>query len=270
MIVPAPSGTAPGPQPLPAVFAGHGSPMNAIEDNPFHRGWRDLAARLPRSKAILCISAHWDRQGIAVTTAAAPETLHDFRGFPQALFDVRYPAPGSRDLAGRVLALMRGAGESAEADPARGLDHGAWGVLLPMYPNADIPVVQLSINTREPASRAYRLGQILGPLRDEGVLVLGSGNIVHNLRTFDYGATAAAAWAERFNDAVKQRIALDRRDELIDYQSLGHDAAMAVPTAEHYLPLLYVLALQRAGEPVAFFNDQVVSSISMTGVLIGG
>jgi 4,5-DOPA dioxygenase extradiol len=196
-----------------------------------------------------------------------PETLHDFDGFPQALFDVRYPAPGNAGLAKRVAEIV--APRPTELDPARGLDHGAWGVLAPMYPNADIPVVQLSLDTRQPAAHHYHVGQALNPLRDEGVLVVGSGNIVHNLRYFDYRATAATDWALRFNETVKQRIASDRRQDLIDYENLGADAALAVPTSEHYLPLLYVLALARPGEPISFFNDRVTSSISMTSVAIG-
>jgi 4,5-DOPA dioxygenase extradiol len=181
---------------------------------------------------------------------------------------MRYPAPGSAALAKRVAEIV--SPQATEMELSRGLDHGAWGVLAPMYPQADIPVVQLSLDTRQPASHHHRIGQALNPLRDEGVLVVGSGNIVHNLRTFDPGAEAATDWAQRFNATVKQRIAGNRHQDLIDYENLGPDAALAVPTREHYLPLLYVLALARPGERIGFFNDRVISSISMTSVVVGG
>jgi len=253
---------------MPAAFIGHGSPMNAIEDNAFHRAWGELGLRLPRPKAILCISAHWETRGVAVTAMERPKTIHDFYGFPQALFDVRYPAPGDPALARRVASLL-GAYQPV-LDEAWGLDHGSWGVLIAMYPKTDIPVVQLSLDMTKPASYHYEVGRALRPLRDEGVFVLGSGNIVHNLRLFDWRGMERLAWAERFDAAVKQRIAAGAHDELIGYDRLGEDAALAINSAEHYLPLLYVLGAQEPGERVSFFNESVLSSISMTSVVVGG
>ncbi len=252
---------------MPALFVGHGSPMNAIEDNAWSRGWREAAARLPKPKAVLCVSAHWETKGVRVTAAPRPETIHDFAGFPQALFAVRYPAPGDPDLARRVIALL--APQDVGQDPVRGLDHGAWSVLCAMYPDADIPVVQLSLDSGEPGAFHYDLAGRLSPLREEGVLVLGSGNFVHNLRRFDWDRSEPLDWAKRFDAEVKARIRARDHEALLDPLALSADGRLAVPTAEHYLPLLYVLALQSAGEPVSFFNEDVVSSISMTSVVVG-
>src|SRR5262245_51428700 len=185
---------------MPVVFVGHGSPMNAIEDNAFRRSWVALGARLPRPKAILCVSAHWETRGVLLTAPERPGTIHDFLGFPQTLFDVRYPAPGDPALARRAAALL--ASTRARLDPERGLDHGAWSVLLAMYPRADVPVVQLSLDTSRPAEFHYELATALAPLRDRGVLVLGSGNIVHNLERIDFRRAGGYDWAERFNDTV--------------------------------------------------------------------
>jgi len=252
---------------LPVLFLGHGSPMNAIDDNAFHRGWRDAAAALPKPRAILCVSAHWETPGVAVTASPQPPIIHDFYGFPQALFDVRYPAPGDPALAARVAALF--APEPVTLDPHRGLDHGAWGVLIAMYPDADIPVVQLSLDVSKSAAEHAALAAKLAPLRDEGVLILGSGDIVHNLRQFNFRDPRPLDWAERFNAVAKAHITAGEHAALADIEALGPDAALAINSAEHYLPLLYVLALQRAGETVTFFNDEVVGSISMTSVKIG-
>ncbi len=253
---------------MPAVFIGHGSPMNAIEDNTFHRAWGELGTRLPRPKAILCISAHWETRGVGVTAMERPKTIHDFYGFPQALFDVRYPAAGDPALARRVASLL--ASHRPVLDTEWGLDHGAWSVLIAMYPRADIPVVQLSIDTSKPGAYHYDIGRALKPLRDEGVLILGSGNIVHNLRLFDFRKPVAVDWAVRFDAAVKQRIAAGAHADLIAFDRMGEDAAFAINSAEHYLPLLYVLGAQDAGEQVAFFNETVVSAISMTSAVFGG
>ena len=252
---------------MPVVFAGHGSPMNAIEDNAFHYQWRVLGERLPRPKAILCVSAHWETRGARITGAGHPSTIHDFFGFPKALFDVQYPAPGAPKLARRVEELL-GGHKHAQVDATRGLDHGAWSVLRAMYPNADVPVVQLGIDTSQPGEHHYRLAKSLAPLRDEGVLVLGSGNIVHNLALWDWRNPNPLDWAQRFDASVKRRIATREHIELTDWLRMGEDARLSIPTPEHYLPLLYALALQRDGDRVRFFNEDVVGAISMTSVVI--
>jgi len=252
---------------LPAAFVGHGSPMNAIEDNQWHRAWREVAASLPRPKVVLCVSAHWETDGASVTGSDRPETIHDFSGFPPALFAVRYPAPGDPALARRVADLLEP--ERVSLDPARGLDHGAWSILRVMYPDADVPVVQLGLDSRRPGSFHYSLARRLAPLRDEGVVVLGSGNVVHNLRRFDWGSTEPLDWALRFDQEVEARIRSRDHAALFDPHALSPDGRLAVPTPEHYLPLLYVLALQAPAEPASFFNKDVVSSISMTSVVVG-
>jgi len=253
---------------MPVIFLGHGSPMNAIEDSAFRRAWAGLAMRLPRPRVVLCISAHWETRGAALTASEQPETIHDFYGFPPALFAVRYPAPGDPKLAQTAAKLL--APRGAQLDARRGLDHGVWSVLSPMYPHADVPVVQLSLDTGEPASSHYELAQRLAPLREQGVLILGSGNIVHNLRLLDYRRPNGFDWAVRFDREVKARIQARDHEALIRYDEFGDDARHAVPTPEHYLPLLYVLALQSDHESTTFFNDQVVmGSISMTSLIIG-
>lgn len=248
------------------MFLGHGNPMNAIERNAFHASWARLGPLLPRPKAVLCISAHWEAPGIRVTASRQPETIHDFYGFPEELFAVEYPAPGDPELAQRVSALLQGA--EVILDSERGLDHGAWSVLRPMYPAADVPVVQLSMDTRQPLQFHYNLARKLAPLRDEGVLILGSGNIVHNLRAFRYDDPAAPGWAIEFNDVAKMKLLACDHQALIDYGSLSEHAALAVPTVEHYLPLIYILGVQRETDRVEFKNDVVLSAISMTSVLI--
>jgi 4,5-DOPA dioxygenase extradiol len=251
---------------LPALFLGHGSPMNAIEHNEFHQAWGELGRRLPRPKAVLCVSAHWETRGVCVTAAESPETIHDFGGFPQELFDVRYPASGDPALAHRVANLL--ADDRATLDPKRGLDHGAWGVLIAMYPNADVPIVQLSMEASKPGSFHFALAKKLRPLRDEGVLIVGSGNIVHNLRLLRWDDPTPPDWATRF-DADLKRLIVERNDEaLMNHDSIGPHAKLAVPTNEHFFPLLYVIAQRDPGERVAFFNEQVVSTISMTSVMV--
>lgn len=256
---------------MPALFLGHGSPMNAIEDNACSREWAALGRRLPRPRAILCVSAHWETHGIHVGAAAQPETIHDFYGFPKALFDVRYPAPGSPQLARRVAELLGTAPGSHKVhlDPGRGLDHGAWSVLLPMYPEADIPVVQLSLDSARPGDLHLALGRRLAPLREEGVLILGSGDIVHNLRLFSFHGHGAMDWALRFRTLTNRLIENGDDQALADYPSLGADAHLAIPTPEHYLPLLYVLGARRPDERPALFNDMISSSLSMTSIIYG-
>ncbi len=256
---------------MPAVFLGHGSPMNAIEDGPFRRGWAELAARLPRPRAVLCVSAHWETRGVAVTGSAAPPTIHDFGGFPRALFEVQYPAPGDPELAREVAELLGSAsGVEVRVDPSRGLDHGAWAVLTAMYPDADVPIVQLSLDRGRSLAEHYELAKAFAPLRERGVLIAGSGDIVHNLGLVDFGRAGGYDWAERFDAEVTVRIEARDHETLIHPERLGRDAALSIPTAEHYVPLLYALALQREAEPVSFFNRAVtLGSISMTSVVVG-
>jgi 4,5-DOPA dioxygenase extradiol len=254
---------------MPAVFAGHGSPMYAIEDNEFYKRLHQVAGEFPKPKGVLCISAHWESDGVFLTGSDQPETIHDFGGFPKALFDVRYPAPGDPALARRAAALLSQAG--ARVDVKRGLDHGCWSVLRAMYPDADVPVVQLSLDRRLAARAHYHLAMQLAPLRREQILIVGTGNIVHNLGMIDFRRTDGFDWAVRFNEEVKRRILAGDYDALAATETLGPEARLAVPDAEHYLPLLYALAVKGEGEKVSFFNDQVVmGSISMTSVLIGG
>ncbi len=254
---------------MPALFLGHGSPMNAIEESAFRGAWAELGRLLPRPAAILCVSAHWETRGVSITSSQAPATIHDFYGFPEELFAVRYPAPGDPALARRVASLLSGVG--AELDPLRGLDHGCWSVLLAMYPKADVPVVQLSLDSRQEAAFHYELAKQLQPLRDAGVLVLGSGNVVHNLRLADFQLDEGYDWAVRFDAELRARVQAGDHAAVVGYAGQGTgDARLAIPTPEHYLPLVYALALQAPADEVRLFNDRcVLGSISMTSVLIG-
>ncbi|MGH8251160.1 MAG: 4,5-DOPA dioxygenase extradiol [Steroidobacteraceae bacterium] len=252
---------------MPVLFVGHGNPMNAIDRNEFFRGWEAMGRRLPRPESILCISAHWETTGAHVTATERPATIHDFYGFPRALFDVRYPAPGSPRLARRVAELVTS--ESVGLDTARGLDHGAWSVLIAMYPGADIPVVQLSMDTRMAGAHHYGLARQLAPLRDENVLIIGSGNMVHNLPLFSFQDPVPQAWALQCDEELRELIAGRRHEALFDYGARDPRGRLAVPTPEHFYPLLYALALQEPAEQAEFFNTRVVSSVSMTSVLIG-
>ncbi len=252
---------------MPALFLGHGSPMNAIEDNAWRRSWQALGQRLARPRAIVLVSAHWETEGAAVTGTAHPETIHDFYGFPHALFDVRYRAPGNADLAARVAHLL--VPEAVTIDPARGLDHGAWGVLAPMYPAADIPVVQLSLpGGLTPAQHAARARK-LAPLREEGVMIIGSGNVVHNLRYWRHADPRFMTAWENFNAATIAKIKAGDLAALADYRTLAPQAELSVPSEEHYLPLLYVVAVRQPGEPVEIFNDSGEGAIRMTSVIVG-
>ncbi|GAA5234465.1 4,5-DOPA dioxygenase extradiol [Verticiella sediminum] len=254
----------------PALFVAHGSPMNAILDTPYSRAWRALGQRLPRPRAILAVSAHWETAGVAVTAMDRPRTIHDFGGFPQALFDMQYPAPGSPALAERVAALL--APEPVQLDTQDwGLDHGTWSVLVHMFAQADIPVVQLSLDLHRTGAEHLALARRLGPLRDEGVLVIGLGNIVHNLRTARRGDAAEPyAWAERFDQAVAQALQAGDDDGLAHWERLDPQARFAVPTPEHYLPLLYAIGLRRPHEPVAFPTAGIEwGSLSMRSAAYG-
>ena len=238
--------------PMPAIFFGHGNPMNALLDNKYVKDWVALGAELPRPKAILCVSAHWYVPATMVTAMPRPRTIYDFWGFPQELYEVEYPAPGSPSLAQRVKVLLAPA--PVELDNQWGLDHGAWSVLCRVFPDADIPVVQLSIDERQPAAFHYGIAKQLAPLRDEGVLVIGSGNIVHDLHTYVWGKRHVEPydWALRFDRQVRALVSAGKDEELIAYAASGDDARRSVPTPEHFLPLLYILALRRPGEPVSF------------------
>ncbi len=252
---------------MPVLFLGHGSPMNAIEENEFSHAWQDAAEQIPRPKAILCISAHWETHGTQVTAMEKPRTIHDFFGFPPELFARQYPAPGSPQLAHRLTELV---GEAqVTPDHSWGLDHGTWSVLCRMYPQADIPVVQLSLDRMlEPADH-YRLSQALLPLRSEGVLIVGSGNIVHNLRLMVWEDTAFD-WAVNYDMRVKQWIIAGDHQSIIHYEKYGKPAILSVNSAEHYLPLLYVLGLQGKDEPVSFFAEKLWGgSLSMRCVRVG-
>jgi 4,5-DOPA dioxygenase extradiol len=231
--------------------------------------WRSLGAALPRPKAVLMVSAHWYIDSVAVTAMEAPRTIHDFYGFPEELYRVAYPAPGDPWLAGRVANLL--GSDRVVRDLDWGLDHGAWSVLRHVFPDADVPVVQLSIDRTQPPAFHWDLGRRLRELRDEGVLIAGSGDVVHNLRAARFqGSQEPYDWAVRFNDLVKQAIVERRPDRLIDYLQLGEDARLSIPTPEHYLPLLYVLGASYDDEPAVFFNDEIaLASVSMLGVALG-
>ena len=252
---------------MPVLFVGHGSPTNAIEENEFSRAWADAGKSVPRPRAILCVSAHWETNGTEVTAASLPGTIHDFYGFPRPLYEVSYPVPGAPELARRVRETVRGA--RVRLDPDRGLDHGAWSVLRRMYPGADIPVVQLSIDHGKGPAFHYGLGKELAGLRREGVLIVGSGNIVHNLGVIVW-EDMAYDWAVAFDETVKRLILSGSHDAIVHYPDLGRAARLSVPTNEHFLPLLYVLALQEEGDAIGFFADRVtLGSISMRSLRIG-
>lgn len=255
---------------MPVIFVGHGSPMNAIEETPFAAAWREAAAGIPRPAAILCVSAHWETEGTFVTAMVRPKTVHDFYGFPDELYRVEYPAPGSPELARRVTELVGSTRVRPDDGSSWGLDHGAWSVLRRMYPGADIPVVQLSLDRALSPRAHYDLGRGLRGLRREGVLIVGSGNIVHNLRLLAWGRGEPYPWAAEFDRLAAELILAGEHDRLVAYPALGEAARLSIPTNEHYLPLLYTLSLQEEGEPVSFFAEGVVyGSISMRSLVIG-
>jgi len=257
-------------QVMPVLFVGHGSPMNGIEDNEFSLYWERLGQDIPRPAAVLVVSAHWFIRGTRITAMDFPKTIHDFGGFPQALFDVQYPAPGSPALAQEMTEAIRSV--HAEPDHDWGLDHGAWTVVRRMYPKADIPVLQLSIDYTKGPQFHYELAKELAFLRKKGVLIIGSGNMVHNLGMVNWRMMDGGGydWAYQMNDKFKELILNGDHHPLIKYDSLGQEARMAIPTPEHYLPLLYTLALQDKKDEVSFFNDKAVGgSLTMTSVRIG-
>lgn len=258
------------PEKLPVIFFGHGNPMHAISDNGYTQAWRDMAEQVVKPKAILSVSAHWFVPETAVTLASAPRTIHDFGGFPQPLFEVQYPAPGEPELARRVRNLLKPL--EVKLDEAWGLDHGTWSVLRHAYPDADVPVVQLSIDESRPASFHYDAGRRLASLRDEGVLIIGSGNIVHNLHSYAWGRHPREPydWAIRFEDQIRRFIQDGDHEQVVDYEKLGTDAMLSAPTPEHFLPLLYVLGAADPTEPVIFPVEGIDGgSVSMLSVRLG-
>lgn len=251
----------------PALFIGHGSPMNAIEDTPSARGWAEIARAFPRPNAVVVISAHWVTEGVKVTSNAHPRTIHDFgRGFPQELFDVQYPAPGDPDLARAIVEKLTAF--SAELDDTWGLDHGTWSVVKHMYPGADVPIVQVSLDIRRPAAQHYEIARALASLRDENILVLGSGNIVHNLPAF-FRATSPdpQPWVETYDAQIVSGVANDH-SKVVNY-TMQPDAAVAAPDWEHFTPVIYALGARHDGETPYFFNRHYYPGISMTAFAYG-
>lgn len=257
---------------MPVLFVGHGSPMNAIEENEFTAGWKSIAQQVEKPKAILCISAHWLTNGSFVTAVENPETIHDFGGFPQALFDVRYPAPGNPKLAKETSLLFPE--KTVQLDETWGLDHGTWSILKHMYPLADVPVLQLSIDYGKPASYHFELAGLLQKLRSSGVLIVGSGNMVHNLGMVAWNKlnepNFGFDWAHEMNTLFKDKIEARDFKALQNYTSLSKNASLAIPTPDHYYPLLYALGLAEKTDSISFFNDFAVGgSLTMTSVAIG-
>jgi 4,5-DOPA dioxygenase extradiol len=252
---------------LPALFIGHGNPMNALEDNDFTAGWIKTANQVTKPKAVLCISAHWETNGTKVTAMPNPRTIHDFMGFPKELFNKQYPAPGAPEFAKMTAEAIKKT--HVELDSEWGLDHGSWSVLCRMYPLADVPVYQMSLDYNKPPQWHYELAAELRSLRKKGVLIIGSGNMVHNLGLMRWN-NEAFDWAKEFDAKLKKFIAEGDHDSVIHYDRHGTMAHLSIPTNEHYLPLLYTLGLQEKNEPVSFFNEQtVMGSISMRSVKIG-
>ena len=255
---------------MPAIFFGHGNPMNALAENGYTKAWSEIGRSIQRPKAILCISAHWYVPATAVTAMEVPRTIHDFGGFPPELFAVQYPAPGKPGLAKQVAELLSPL--DVDLDEEWGLDHGTWSVLCHVFPDADIPVIQLSIDETKPPEFHYEVGTRLAPLRDEGILIAGSGNIVHNLHTYAWGKHTAEPfdWAVRFETQAREMLISGEHGPLINYEELGRDAVMSIPTPDHYLPLLYVMGTRHQGDKASFPVEGVDGgSVSMLTVLFG-
>ena len=257
---------------MPVLFLGHGSPMNAIEENEFVSGFRSVGKNISKPNAILCISAHWETKGTYVTAMQSPKTIHDFGGFPQELFDIQYPAPGSPELAKETQSIVTST--QVHLDDDWGLDHGAWSVIRHMYPDAEVPIIQMSIDYTKPPQYHYDLAKELNKLRSKGVLIVGSGNMVHNLRKVAWNKLSepdyAFDWARTANEKMKQFITEDNHNPLINFNKQGQEFKLAIPTPEHYLPLLYALALKEFKDELSIFNDKAVGgSLSMTSLRIG-
>lgn len=262
------TGAFPLSEKMPVFFVGHGSPMNAISENNITRGWAQSVKNIAKPKAILCVSAHWETKGTWVTAMEKPRTIHDFGGFPQALHNMQYNAPGSPEYACMVQETVKKT--KVSEDYTWGLDHGTWSILVKMFPNADIPVFQLSLNRNMTPADHYALSKELAPLRRKGVLIVGSGNIVHNLRLADMSHSAPYDWAIEFDLLSKKLIETKAHQKLIAYRDLGQSAQLSIPTPEHYLPMLYAIALQEKGEEVTFFNEELAfRSGSMRSFRIG-
>jgi 4,5-DOPA dioxygenase extradiol len=255
---------------MPVLFVGHGSPMNGIEDNEFSQRWKAMAKETPTPKAVVVVSAHWYTKGTFITAMGNPKTIHDFGGFPKALFDVQYPAPGSTQLAKETASLIHSTSVGLNHD--WGLDHGTWTIVRHMYPDANIPVLQLSIDYTKGGQYHYELANELQELRKKGVLIIGSGNMVHNLRMISWEMINGGGydWADEMNETFKNLISRKEHASLINYQNLGTAARLAIPTPEHYIPLLYIIGMQTKKDDVSFFNDKAVGgSLTMTSVKVG-
>ena len=252
--------------PMPMIFVGHGSPMNAIEDNAYTRSWREMAERIPKPTSIVSISAHWYTKGTRIMNEEHPKTIYDMYGFPKELYEVQYPAPGNPKLAEQVKNLI---GKQTVFDQSWGIDHGTWSVLVHMYPARDIPVFQISIDASAPPEVHYQIGKDLNALRQQGVLLLGTGNIVHNLQMVDWGmAESGYDWAYRFDDFVKEQIERRNHEKILHYQSLGETAKLAVPIPDHFNPILYILGASEEDDRVLTYNSNcVLGSLSMTSYL---
>jgi 4,5-DOPA dioxygenase extradiol len=258
---------------MPVLFLGHGSPMNAIEENEFVHGFRKVSNEITKPKAILCISAHWETKGTYVTAMESPRTIHDFGGFPKALFDVQYPAPGNPELAKETQKIIQKTTVGLD-DHQWGLDHGAWSVIKHMYPEADVPVIQMSLDQTKPPQHHYELAKELNSLRQKGVLIVGSGNMVHNLRMVAWNKlnedNYGFDWALEAREKMNKLIAEQNHKPLINYSAQGRPFQLSIPTPEHFLPLLYTLALQEDNEAITFFNDKALGgSLTMTSLKIG-
>lgn len=256
---------------MPSLFFGHGNPLNALLQNSYTKAWSDIGRELPRPKAILSVSAHWYIQDAAVTVSTAPRTIHDFGGFPRELYEVQYPAPGSPEVARRVQQVL--APLPVRFDERWGLDHGTWSVLCHVYPEADIPIVQLSIDETQPPSFHYEIGKRLAALREEGVLIVGSGNVVHNLHAYAWGhhAQEPYGWTLTFEQRIREALLVAEYDPLVNYETkMGSEATLAAPTPDHYLPLLYVVGTRTSEDMVSFPVEGVDGgSISMLAVQLG-
>lgn len=257
-------------KPMPAIFFGHGNPMNALAQNVWTEGWAAIGKEIPRPRAVLCVSAHWYLPATMVTAMPAPRTIHDFGGFPRQLYEIKYPVPGDPELARRVQSLLEPV--PVRMDETWGLDHGTWSVLCHVFPEADVPVIQLSIDETQPAEFHYETAKRLTVLRDEGVLIVGSGNLVHNLHAYAWGRQEIEPfdWAVRFEARARELLLAAEHEPLIAYETLGRDAALSIPTPDHYLPLLYVIGQRREGEEVSFPVEGFDGgSVSMLTVRIG-
>ena len=252
---------------MPVLFVGHGSPMNAIEDNEYSQGWAKIAGQIPRPQAILSISAHWYTQGSRITDADQPKTVYDMYGFPDELYQVKYPAAGSPALAHATQGLIK---RTVTVDNSWGCDHGTWSVLCKMYPEADIPVVQLSVDRDASPAEHFRIGQEISSLREQGVLIFASGNVVHNLAKIDWRMDGGHPWAVEFDHYIKEKVNTRQYDAVIHYEQAGQSAKQAFFTPEHFYPLLYILGASREDDRLMIFNDScTLGSLSMTSYLFG-